>query len=53
VETEKVGHVLTRRACAYCNGTKKFHKYKCNECEGTGVVVASVTFRYPLLLTGS
>ena len=39
VETEKVGHVLTRKSCSYCNGTKLFNKFKCLECEGTGEAI--------------
>jgi DnaJ-class molecular chaperone len=39
IETEKVGHVLTRKTCSYCDGSKQFIKYKCIECEGTGQTV--------------
>ena len=42
VETEKIGHVLTRKTCSYCNGTRMFNKFKCLECEGTGVMVKRV-----------
>jgi len=35
-ETIKTGHITARKICSYCNGTKIFIKYKCNECEGTG-----------------
>lgn len=42
VETEKVGHVLTRKTCFYCNGTKLFNKYKCIECEGTGQMIMQI-----------
>ena len=38
-ETEKVGHVITRRPCAYCNGTAIFLKFKCTECAGTGQLI--------------
>ena len=42
VETEKIGHVLTRKTCFYCNGTKLFNKFKCVECEGTGQAILEV-----------
>ena len=38
-ETEKVGHVATRRPCAYCNGTAIFKKFKCMECAGAGQLI--------------
>ena len=38
VETQKVGHVATRRVCTYCNGTRQYFKFKCDSCEGTGVI---------------
>ena len=38
-ETEKVGHVVTRRPCAYCNGTAIFKKFKCMECAGAGQLI--------------
>ena len=43
VETEKVGHVLTRKTCAYCNGTRMFNKWKCTECEGTGQMITRIS----------
>lgn len=39
VETEKVGHVLTRKTCSYCEGTRQFIKNKCIECEATGQTI--------------
>ena len=44
IETQRVGHVLTRKTCSYCDGTRQFHKYKCNECEGTGQTVVALPF---------
>ena len=41
----KVGHVLTRKTCAYCDGTKIFIKYKCLECCGTGITVLARTHK--------
>ena len=45
-ETEKVGHVLTRQRCSYCNGTSRFIKYKCDKCEGHGAFVCNVIQTY-------
>jgi DnaJ-class molecular chaperone len=42
LETEKVGHITTRRACSYCDGSRIFIKFKCHECCGTGVTVAAI-----------
>jgi len=35
-ETMRTGHIIGRKQCSYCNGTKVFFKFKCIECEGTG-----------------
>ena len=42
VETEKIGHVMTRKTCSYCDGTRLFNKWKCDECAGTGEMITSV-----------
>jgi len=39
LETEKVGHIVTRRTCAYCEGSGVFIKFKCMECAGTGITI--------------
>ena len=44
--TIQVGHVLTRRTCAYCDGSKIFIKYKCLECHGTGVTILMVEHKW-------
>jgi hypothetical protein len=41
IETEKVGHVVTRHPCGHCEGTAKFIKYKCDKCEGYGAVIGT------------
>lgn len=43
VETEKVEHIVTRRPCTYCEGTRIFIRFKCTECAGTGQVIKSMT----------
>lgn len=42
LETQKTGHVMTRRTCSYCEGTGVFIKFKCNECAGVGTLVLAV-----------
>ena len=39
IETLKVGHVKSHKACSYCFGSGIFIKWKCNECAGLGAVV--------------
>ena len=39
LESEKIGHVVTRKTCSYCNGEGVFIKFKCLECKGTGVTI--------------
>ena len=35
-ETVRTGHITARKTCSYCEGSRIFIKYKCNECEGMG-----------------
>jgi len=35
-ETIKTGHLVARKMCSYCHGTKVFIRFKCHECEGIG-----------------
>lgn len=39
LESEKIGHIVTRKTCSYCNGEGVFIKFKCLECKGTGVTI--------------
>ena len=39
LETEKIGHIVTRRTCSYCEGSGIFIKFKCLECAGTGITI--------------
>jgi len=41
-ETERLGGMVSRKVCGYCEGTKMFVKMKCHECRGTGQTI--VTF---------
>jgi len=38
-ETERLGGMITRKSCSYCNGTKMFIRFKCHECRGSGKTV--------------
>ena len=42
IETEKIGHILTTKTCYYCDGSRLFNKFKCNECAGTGQMIMPV-----------
>jgi len=35
-ETIRTGHIVGRKQCSYCNGSKIFYKFKCIECQGIG-----------------
>lgn len=40
-ETVRTGHIVGRKECSYCNGSKIFYKFKCIECEGIGRILYS------------
>jgi len=38
-ETERMGGMVSRKCCSYCNGTKLFIRFKCHECRGSGQTI--------------
>jgi len=38
-ETERLGGMIRRKCCSYCNGTKMFIRFKCHECAGSGKTI--------------
>jgi len=39
LETERIGDMVARKTCSYCDGTKLFVRFKCHECAGTGQTI--------------
>ena len=49
-ETIKTGHLVARKMCSYCHGTKVFIRFKCHECEGIGRHIVDRPYKVGFLL---